>query len=611
MIQLGNYNTHKQAVVTTNNQILNVNSLSPHPSSGYYYKINLAKNVYNLYVEAKLIEGDKAFIYCENQQKYLIPRIYIFTKDTKKTYKIKFEGYGQVRIGILFWNAKVNYHLEVYKLELFDLINSKEQILLNQVNKETSIFTNTNVKNEIKQLEQNLLPIPTHKANLIAYISNLENLDVSLTMLVQKYLINSLKNMKCDILDIHDITDLSLYNCVILDHLSIHRGIHKFTDEEFDNILLALKTSKCTIYLGHDEHEWSFNFLPKAKHLHDKIKDIELYPRKIYEVGYFLQNFFDEYNIKGYISMSDTYEFKQIRKAIPYIEYYLLPHHINTDIFQEIKAPKNIDVLVYGWTTKNAYYFRWRMVNILKSMNIKLHIVPRKCKYDKNICERGLAKLISTSWLTLGCTDNFNYLERKFLEIASSGSVILGNMNDQGRAIFKDNYIHVDYNMSDIEIKNIITTSLANKTLLNKYKINLLKIAKLYSYNTYVNLICDIAECRYSVYQYPKPKGDIYYSSNYEPDIYITGKHIDLVNLQGIKSRKYVICPNYVIDGKCIYCDKPLHEKIEHIEKKNIDFEYNYWEKLCYNKKLLVIGELPELVIERLKEHFESVDIIN
>jgi len=54
-----------------------------------------------------------------------------------------------------------------------------------------------------------------------------------------------------------------------------------------------------------------------------------------------------------------------------------------------------------------------------------------------------------------------------------------------------------------------------------------------------------------------------------------------------------------------------LHEKIEHIEKKNIDFEYNYWEKLCYNKKLLVIGELPELVIERLKEHFESVDIIN
>src|SRR3989338_2108349 len=88
MIQLGNYNTHKQAVVTTNNQILNVNSLSLHPSSGYYYKINLAKNVYNLYVEAKLIEGDKAFIYCENQQKYLIPRIYIFTKDTKKTYKI-------------------------------------------------------------------------------------------------------------------------------------------------------------------------------------------------------------------------------------------------------------------------------------------------------------------------------------------------------------------------------------------------------------------------------------------------------------------------------------------------------------------------------------------
>ena len=68
-----------------------------------------------------------------------------------------------------------------------------------------------------------------------------------------------------------------------------------------------------------------------------------------------------------------------------------------------------------------------------------------------------------------------------------SGSVICGDMPEDGKEIWENNYIHVDKNMSDEEIENIILNSLLDKEKLNQFSKKSLKLME----NNYLRLYAD------------------------------------------------------------------------------------------------------------------------
>jgi GR25 family glycosyltransferase involved in LPS biosynthesis len=117
-------------------------------------------------------------------------------------------------------------------------------------------------------------------------------------------------------------------------------------------------------------------------------------------------------------------------------------------------------------------------------------------KYDhvKNntIIEDELSILINKSWLSISCCSIADYFVGKYLEIISSGSIIIGNINDHGRTIIENAFVEVNDNYSDELIKSIILYYLNNKDLLiylsmkSNYKI------KNYTYENYSNILYNI-----------------------------------------------------------------------------------------------------------------------
>jgi hypothetical protein len=87
---------------------------------------------------------------------------------------------------------------------------------------------------------------------------------------------------------------------------------------------------------------------------------------------------------------------------------------------------------------------------------------------EDNIKGEQLAKLINQSWIGLATVSNFSYLVGKYFEISACNTVVLGNMNSQGKKIWSNNFIYVDETMTDVEISSRIKNALQNRKLLTK-----------------------------------------------------------------------------------------------------------------------------------------------
>ena len=118
--------------------------------------------------------------------------------------------------------------------------------------------------------------------------------------------------------------------------------------------------------------------------------------------------------------------------------------------------------------TKISFYpLRCKLLSILPRLQNKysIHIVPEAC-YDSPVANEDLSKLINQSHLTITCSSIANVLLHKYLEIAASKSVILGDIPCDYTELFKDNIVEVNSFMSDDEIISIIDYYLSNKHLL-------------------------------------------------------------------------------------------------------------------------------------------------
>jgi hypothetical protein len=94
-----------------------------------------------------------------------------------------------------------------------------------------------------------------------------------------------------------------------------------------------------------------------------------------------------------------------------------------------------------------------------KTTQLRIRII----KKSENIKYKDLAKLINRSWICISTPSKFDYLVKKYFEIAACNSVVAGNMPIQGKQIFGNNYIPLSNNMSDQKIISILQSALKNK----------------------------------------------------------------------------------------------------------------------------------------------------
>jgi len=178
----------------------------------------------------------------------------------------------------------------------------------------------------------------------------------------------------------------------------------------------------------------------------------------------------DRLNIHHLITCYECPELREIQLQRPALKTYVIDLHIDPDTFRDYGLRKEYDLIIYGSTLRSSYPFRHRLCELMTRSRFNvLHLKRDSPAYDPSISGEGLARKINQSWLGLATTSNFDYLVGKYFEIPACGSVVLGNMNEQGRAIFGDHYVRVDNSMTDSQILEIVGDALADRDRLQGY----------------------------------------------------------------------------------------------------------------------------------------------
>ena len=315
----------------------------------------------------------------------------------------------------------------------------------------------------------------------------------SMQLTICKYIKNffdpiEIKSITKDIIDKYDV--------ICLDHFAINDfWVNMYMMEPFLNIIANCKN---ICLLTRDLHEWTF--FSKGKLRNKMVQEshrlgIPYVPTDNIGIGYQSLNILlNKYNIKNIISIYDCTEFNNLvnyTNSRPYI----LPLHVDTNIFKNMQIQRDIDILIYGSDCYQIYPLRNRLKQTVSKMNVKSHIIKSTEKYHKDTFDDGLAKLLNRSWLCVCTCSVFDYLVLKYFEASACGAVVIGNMASQGKPIWQDNYIDVPPASTDEQISNIILDALSNKEKLSAMsKIMSDKIIQEYNYDAYsvkLNDICD------------------------------------------------------------------------------------------------------------------------
>lgn len=199
--------------------------------------------------------------------------------------------------------------------------------------------------------------------------------------------------------------------------------------------------------------------------------------------------YLSRYKFKGIITpYLDTPASLPLKEKLPDIEIVHAPHHIDCNKFKDWGLEKEFDIFIFGNCKSNRYPFRNRLLKILETLKDEYKICfwndlmsRNYFKFNPKISNENLSKQINKSWLTI-CTKSYaDVLLGKYFETSMSRSCILGNMAKDGIKIWKNNYINIEEEMSDEEIKGKIRLSLDDKNLLlNNINIMERKMKKFY-----------------------------------------------------------------------------------------------------------------------------------
>ena len=233
----------------------------------------------------------------------------------------------------------------------------------------------------------------------------------------------------------------------------------------YENLIERLAGTKNLVFMTSDLHYWSiFPHLvePEFFGLENLNPSINSYDQ--------LFDMFDRLNVRHLIANYDCPELKQIQSLRPSLATYVLSLHFDPNIFKDYELQKSYDLIIYGTTLPKAYPFRHRVCHLIKnSSQFNVLQVEMNQLWDPDNCGEGLSRKINQSRLGLATLSNFDYLVGKYFEIPASRTVVLGNINEQGRAIFGDYYIHIDDRMTDDQIINVIADALEDRDRLQEY----------------------------------------------------------------------------------------------------------------------------------------------
>lgn len=251
----------------------------------------------------------------------------------------------------------------------------------------------------------------------------------------------------------------------ILDRFAFFTALY-YENVRIESLLEQLAGTRNLILMTSDLHCWSVlpDLIESCVVGHQRLDPSLNRYEPLFEI-------FDRLNIKHLITNYDCPELRQIQRRRPGLFTYVIELHIDPKTFRDYGLRKEYDLIIYGATAPTGYPFRHRVSQLMmKSRRFKvLHLHANNSLYDSSICGEGLARKINQSWLGLSTLSNFDYLVGKYFEIPACRSVVLGNMNDQGRAIFGNNYIHIDDSMTDSQILNVVQEALADRHKLQEY----------------------------------------------------------------------------------------------------------------------------------------------
>ena len=209
-----------------------------------------------------------------------------------------------------------------------------------------------------------------------------------------------------------------------------------------------------------------------------------------------LVNYLSIYKFCGIITpYLETEGTQFIRKKLPSLKILHIPHHIDSNHFQNWKSSKKYDIFIFGNTHKNFYPFRNRLLNLLKDSNYRINIWPgfrNYFRFNKNISNNKLSEAINKSWLTICTSSKFDLLLGKYFETSMSGSIVCGNMPKDGIEIWKNNFIELTPDMSDDEIFNSLKGGLKYKSKLLKKIQKMLPIMEDYHLNKFSNKLFNL-----------------------------------------------------------------------------------------------------------------------
>jgi hypothetical protein len=461
-------------------------------------------------------------------------------------------------------------------------------------------FVKTPLKNFVNKIENN-------KKNLL-YITDLRksNFNENLVCRLQKDISLLLSNY-FDIIDLRELKSLKIkYDKYLIDGTCLNPNTVKLKVSEIYSYLDTIKTFNNSLIV-HDIHDWSFGLrnepITKDEKLIPNLNETEAKKK--------FKEFIKNYNIKKVISITDGPEFRYYKNYLKdCTRVYLLYHFINSNHFNTFQfnnqLVKENEILFYGWQSKRVYPFRCRLLEICKKhFNVKQ--IKRKMNFDSKTCENGLAKIISSSWLSIVCTSNYDYYIRKYSEISESGSVVCGNINDQINAINGGNMIILNDKMTDNEILNRIKYYLNNKKILIYLNLKAVRYFEKFNDINYINDLSNIVlddsndnnyniDKYYNIINYNKHVANNININNYMPsqkvDIKLNNNVINIILKQNNSTPGLNINVN-------LEKGEYLLTYISSIGYENIIFhilDYNYFRSIIVNNICYVYFDIKKKI---------------
>ena len=236
---------------------------------------------------------------------------------------------------------------------------------------------------------------------------------------------------------------------------------------KYDNLLLgcrALYIYKC--YKSNNREKLKNNF-EKLMCIPNKYFLIQDMHKKTYGSLENLCKLLNDNKINIIFTFYKCGEANFIRKFTPNCKHLHLPHHIDINIFNKEynKENKKYDLLLFGSIHHIHYPFRKRLYELILSKKEELgnvKFIEKPESYNSEICENGLAELISESKISFSTKSKYDYLVAKYFEIPACSCLLMGDIPLDSNIDLKENIVELKNTMSDDEIINKIKNTLAD-----------------------------------------------------------------------------------------------------------------------------------------------------